>query len=156
MDDEALHFPFHYSDEDLLLLAPYRQRPGASSSAFLTDWLAGLHQPGERIETYALLERISDRIHASLRYQRREEPGVQTPESTLAGGSGSCRDFATLFMGAARQLGFAARFVSGYLHDPAAWAAGPPTPGQRFTCPVRAGKASTPPSALSPSLTTWP
>ncbi|EAQ75592.1 MULTISPECIES: transglutaminase family protein [unclassified Synechococcus] len=123
VDEKAAHFPFRYSDEDQLLLAPYRQEPGARSSALLTDWLAGLHQPGERIETYALLERISDLIHASLRYQRREEPGVQTAEHTLAGGSGSCRDFATLFMGAARQLGFAARFVSGYLHDPAAAAA---------------------------------
>lgn len=123
VDDEALHFPFRYSDEDLLLLAPYRQRPGASPAPLLTHWVAALLQPGERIETYALLERINARIHASLRYQRREEPGVQTPEHTLRGGSGSCRDFATLFLGAARLLGFAARFVSGYLHDPAAAAA---------------------------------
>jgi len=46
----------------------------------------------------------------------REEPGVQPPAQTLAHNSGSCRDFAALFMEACRDLGLASRFVSGYLH----------------------------------------
>ena len=50
------------------------------------------------------------------RYLRRAEKGVQTPAQTLALGSGSCRDMATLMMEAARVLGVAARFASGYLH----------------------------------------
>ncbi len=123
VDEEVVQFPFRYSDDDQPLLAPYRRKPGASSSPLLAGWVADLLKPGERIETYGLLERISGHIHSSLRYQRREEQGVQTAEETLAFGSGSCRDFATLFMGAVRQLGLAARFVSGYLHDPAAAAA---------------------------------
>jgi transglutaminase-like putative cysteine protease len=52
-------------------------------------------------------------------YQMREAPGVQTPGATVAQQSGSCRDFATLFMEACRLMGLAARFVSGYLHCPA-------------------------------------
>jgi transglutaminase-like putative cysteine protease len=116
VDREARFFPFDYGAEEQLLLAPYRQ-PVERSEA-LDLWLAGLYVPGEHLETYGLLERISTRIHATFRYVRREEPGVQSPAHTLSSGSGSCRDFATLFMAAARRLGLAARFVSGYLHDP--------------------------------------
>jgi transglutaminase-like putative cysteine protease len=44
--------------------------------------------------------------------------GTQNPLQTLARRRGSCRDFAVLMMEAARALGLAARFVSGYLYVP--------------------------------------
>lgn len=69
------------------------------------------------METFVVLERICLRIHDSLTYQQREEPGVQHPSETLSLGKGSCRDFATLFMETARNLGLASRFVSGYLNS---------------------------------------
>jgi transglutaminase-like putative cysteine protease len=62
-------------------------------------------------------------IQQRIAYQRRSEKGVQTPAQTLNLASGSCRDMATLLMEAARMLGVAARFASGYL-DCAASVAG--------------------------------
>ena len=52
-------------------------------------------------------------------YAERHEVGTQTPAETLEKKSGACRDFAMVFIEAARYLGFGARFVSGYLYDPA-------------------------------------
>jgi transglutaminase-like putative cysteine protease len=54
-------------------------------------------------------------IHDRFTYVSRAEAGTQDPLTTLKLGSGSCRDFALLMMEAARSLGLAARFVSGYL-----------------------------------------
>ena len=50
--------------------------------------------------------------------QAREDEGTQAPGRTLDMGRGSCRDFAVLFVEAARFLGFGARVVSGYLFNP--------------------------------------
>lgn len=66
-----------------------------------------------------LLRAIKRVIPQRFRYGVRHEPGTRPPAETLRLGSGSCRDFALLMMEAVRRLGFAARFVSGYLYDPA-------------------------------------
>ncbi len=68
------------------------------------------------ILTADLLARITQAIRRDFAYVKREEMGVQEPLQTLKLRSGSCRDFALLMMEAVRALGFAARFVSGYLH----------------------------------------
>ena len=80
-------------------------------------WLdsLGLVRP---IQTFSLLDQINRSITGQFSYQMREEPGVQTPAFTLACKSGSCRDFAALFIEACRYLGLASRFVSGYLNTP--------------------------------------
>ena len=52
-------------------------------------------------------------------YAERHESGTQAPYETLQRKTGACRDFAMTFIEAARHLGFGARFVSGYLYDPA-------------------------------------
>ncbi len=72
-------------------------------------------QTGDLVPTLELLKKLNTRIFESFQYSRREEAGVQLPCKTLALGSGSCRDFAVFMMEAARNLGLAARFVTGYI-----------------------------------------
>ncbi|MDB5452817.1 MAG: transglutaminase domain protein [Caulobacteraceae bacterium] len=64
-----------------------------------------------------LLSKMTHAIHDDFTYTKRLYGAPQTPSETLADGSGSCRDFAVLMMEAARSLGLAARFVSGYVYS---------------------------------------
>jgi transglutaminase-like putative cysteine protease len=68
-------------------------------------------------DTMAILMAMAQSIKAEFDYNPRDEMGTQDPLVTLEGGTGTCRDFALFLMEAARSLGFAARFVSGYLYD---------------------------------------
>ncbi|MCK7498722.1 MAG: hypothetical protein MZW92_55075 [Comamonadaceae bacterium] len=62
--------------------------------AFLKRMVAAVLAVRPAVETYVLLDRINKAIARDFSYQRREQPGVQTPATTLARKSGSCRDFA--------------------------------------------------------------
>src|ERR1700728_922102 len=117
--DEAVNYPFRYDPDTAAVLRPYLvdvQAPVEQEA--LRSWLAQRWHVGEKVQTYSLLERLCRDIKDTLTYQARESPGVQPAAETLARGAGSCRDFASLFMLAARCLGLAARFVSGYLNAP--------------------------------------
>jgi transglutaminase-like putative cysteine protease len=114
--DYAVDYPFLYQPDDVPVLLPYLSGPQYSPGQQLNEWISTLYQPDTPIQTYSLLQHVNLSIYQKLKYQIREEPGVQSPEETLAHGTGSCRDSALLFIAAVRQLGFAARFVSGYLH----------------------------------------
>jgi transglutaminase-like putative cysteine protease len=65
-----------------------------------------------------MLVKMNQHIRDHLKYIARQTEGTQSPLETLALRSGTCRDFALLMMEAARRLGIATRFVSGYLYDP--------------------------------------
>lgn len=114
--DYAVNYPFAYTPEDWTVLVPYTDISNQPTSDVLSGWLDNLWQPGEQLQTYELLQRITIRIQQTVSYQAREEPGVQSASETLTRGTGSCRDLANLFMESVRHLGFACRFVSGYLH----------------------------------------
>jgi transglutaminase-like putative cysteine protease len=117
VDDYALHYPFQYAAGEQPDLASFQQLKFSNDQGRVKDWLQQLNLFGR--QTFDLLMTLNLAIHRQLRYQVREEAGVQSPAQTLAQGSGSCRDYATLFIEACRSLGLASRFVSGYLHAPA-------------------------------------
>lgn len=118
VDERVLTFPFAFEPEDRLDLLPYRTHIWPNNTDPLKHWVSQFWKPGQSIETYVLLTQMSRQIVSDLKYNMREESGVQAPSETLEKGSGSCRDFAALFIEACRYLGLAARFVSGYLHNP--------------------------------------
>jgi transglutaminase-like putative cysteine protease len=114
----AERYPFSYDPDDMpdLLRSIERQYPDRNHD--LARWAHGFVAGNRPVRTADLLARITHAIRRDFTYVRREEMGIQAPLQTLKLKSGSCRDFALLMMEAVRSLGFAARFVSGYLHVP--------------------------------------
>ena len=111
IEDTAEVWPFDYPadlTEDLTL---YRRADPAGPE--LTAFLASV--PKARLRTVDFIVMLNAMVSGKVAYTIRMEPGVQTPEDTLTVQSGSCRDSSWLLVQAARHLGFAARFVSGYL-----------------------------------------
>jgi transglutaminase-like putative cysteine protease len=113
----AIRYPFDYSDEERIdlgsLVSPHYPDP---SNGF-AEWARGFVR-GQQTDTLALLKDLVAGVAERISYQSREEEGTQSPLQTLERGWGSCRDFAVLFVEAARSLGFGARIISGYLHNP--------------------------------------
>ncbi len=111
LEPSAEHFPFAYDDSLAHELAPYRLK--GELTPLLAEYLASI--PREKKQTTAFLVELNQRLQQDIGYLIRMEPGVQTPEETLATKSGSCRDSGWLLVQLLRHLGLAARFVSGYL-----------------------------------------
>ena len=116
----AQRFPFSYAADDLPDLGPTRDRHYPDPEHLIDAWARGVIVAATAngdIKTMDLLFKMTQTIQRELRYERRVAEGTQTPAETLSLGSGSCRDYALLLMEAARTLGLAARFVSGYVYD---------------------------------------
>ena len=114
---EAAEYPFSYDHDLLSASLPLSQIVFVRDLPVLQEWLNPYWRPGQRIGTLELLQDINASIFKTFAYIRREQKGVQSPAETLESRTGSCRDFATLFIEACRLLGLAARFVSGYLYS---------------------------------------
>ena len=114
VEDYAVNYPFMYAVDEQMDLAVFQQLAFFNDQRTVNDWLLQLELYG--METFGMLVKLNQAISNQFSYQTREEAGVQSPAQTLALRSGSCRDYATLFIEACRCLGLASRFVSGYLH----------------------------------------
>ena len=127
LEESAVDYPFVYEPEALAELTAYTLIIYPKDTARLREWLTQFYKPGDKIETFALLQRLNRHIYDNFKYQRRDEAGVQTPAETLEKKSGSCRDFATLLLESCRCWGLAARFASGYMQCEATEAGGAST-----------------------------
>jgi uncharacterized protein (DUF2126 family)/transglutaminase-like putative cysteine protease len=111
LEASAEQFPFSYEPWLEKDLAPFLEAGAAGSG--LRDFVATIDR--RRRRTVDFLVDLNSRLSKEIAYVIRLEPGVQTPEETLRVQRGSCRDTGWLLVQVLRQLGLAARFVSGYL-----------------------------------------
>jgi uncharacterized protein (DUF2126 family)/transglutaminase-like putative cysteine protease len=111
----GLTYPKALADDLEPYLRPVDEEgDGSGPGELVTEWVRNFSVP-EGTRTIDFMVALNRAINADVGYSVRMEPGVQTPDSTLRAGIGSCRDSAWLLVSILRQFGLAARFVSGYL-----------------------------------------
>jgi uncharacterized protein (DUF2126 family)/transglutaminase-like putative cysteine protease len=111
VEESAETWPFEYPEDLRDDLQIYRKPEPAGP--LLAQFLATVDRSPQNTVTF--VTGLNTRLQQMTSYIVRMEPGVWSPEETLANGKGSCRDSSWLFVNILRHLGFAARFVSGYL-----------------------------------------
>ena len=129
----ALSFPIDYPSSLAAQLSPYLAVPpgqgidSANMPAILELAQSVMQEVNGNVGQF--LTQLTQSIQTSCDYQQRLEGPALAPAITLSQGSGTCRDFAVLFVAVCRAVGIAARFVSGYQegdpdgpHDLHAWA----------------------------------
>ena len=111
IEEAAVEWPFCYQEEfnDDLQIYLHKEESGP----LLKEWVNSIDRKPK--PTVDFLVEINRRIANEVTYVIRMEPGVQSSEETLSLGQGSCRDSSWLLVQIFRELGLAARFVSGYL-----------------------------------------
>ncbi|WP_375775419.1 transglutaminase domain-containing protein [Bradyrhizobium sp. ma5] len=116
LESRADEVPVQYTPDEWTDLAgylrPHADDPDGSVSTWTKSFVAG-----DQDRTTDVLQRLLGSFRDSFRYCARDAEGTQSPGDTLRTRSGTCRDFAWLMIETLRRLGFAARFVSGYLYD---------------------------------------
>ena len=117
VDDPQTVTPIVYDTADRPVLAPFIEPITQDPEGRLVKWLKEMIGRSDEPALDFLL-RLNAAIHGTFGYQVRFEEGCQEPAHTVALGVGTCRDFAWLMVEALRRLGFAARFVTGYLYAP--------------------------------------
>jgi transglutaminase-like putative cysteine protease len=111
-------FPFAYAAEDMPDLLRSIERHYADPQARVPEFARRFLRWNGPTPIAMLLTDMTHGIREGFTYSKRFDGRTQSPAETLERGEGTCRDFAVLMMEAARSLGLASRFVSGYLYSP--------------------------------------
>jgi len=118
LESRAEEVPVQYTPDEwtdlLLYLRPHAEDPDSSVAAWAKSFVAN-----NQDKTTDVLRRMLDTFRDGFSYNARDAEGTQSPGETLRTKSGTCRDYAWLMIETLRRLGFASRFVSGYLYDAA-------------------------------------
>ena len=117
IDDPHTAMPIVYNPADRAVLESFIRPAAEDDEATLLHWLHS-HMGGVNEPVLDFLQRLNRSIYQEFTYGERDEPGVQLPSETLKRGAGTCRDFAWLMIEALRRLGYAARYIMGYLYSP--------------------------------------
>nr|AHZ46161.1 transglutaminase [uncultured bacterium 12-5D] len=117
LEEHAQKIPFAYQPIEERMLTPYLSPSDQGSRSggpiALPFWSAG---PGEK-DTVELLVELIQALHKNIAYERREDGPARSAWETLQLGHGACRDTSLLLATVLRELGLAARLVSGYLAE---------------------------------------
>jgi transglutaminase-like putative cysteine protease len=109
--------PIVYAAPDRAVLAPFMSPVSTDVDGRLLAWLRDqVGSPHEPAIDFLL--RLNRAINTGFAYQARDEGEARPPCETVRLKEGTCRDFAWLMVEALRMLGYAARFVTGYLYSP--------------------------------------
>lgn len=104
---------FRYPDESYIFLKPYLQTfEDGGLKVFVSNIL---HNSRDMI---SFLVNLVDLIHKDWKHIIRHDPGIWSPSKVFNLKEGSCRDLSWMLMNVLREIGLAARFVSGYAFNP--------------------------------------
>ena len=117
IEDYARFYPFTYSSEEMPDLLRSIERQHHDPLRLIDRWARRFVHASGKTDTLEMLSAMTAAIKRDFTYVARPEKGTQTPIETLERRKGTCRDYAMLMIEAVRALGFAARFVSGYVYS---------------------------------------
>jgi len=117
LEEFARIYPFSYDADEVSDLGRTTERHYPDPEHRIDAWARRFVAAQADHDTMAILVAMTEAIKAEFTYNPRDKMGTQDPLVTLKNRTGTCRDYTLFMMEAARSLGFAARFVSGYLYD---------------------------------------
>jgi transglutaminase-like putative cysteine protease len=117
VEEYARRYPFGYDASEVPDIGRTAERHYPDPEHVVDRWARGFVEETAEHDTLGILSAMTRSIKGTFTYNPRDEMGTQDPVTTLTTRTGTCRDYALLMMEGARSLGFAARFVSGYLYD---------------------------------------